>query len=170
VKQRLSIRREGELWLIESDAAKVHVKHSKGITYLEQLVLQAGREVHVLVLVGADYGPSDAGEILDAQAKAEYQRRLELVDARLEHARSLGDDRGVARARTELDAIAEQLAGAVGLGGRDRRAASNVERARINVQRRLKDTLESVTAANPSLGRYLQATVKTGTFCSFLPL
>jgi hypothetical protein len=45
-----------------------------------------------------------------------------------------------------------------------------VERARINVQRRLKDTLESVAAADAALGRYLQATVKTGTFCSFMPI
>jgi len=168
--QTLSVRREGELWLIESNGTVVRVKHSKGIVYLEQLVLQVGRELHVLVLVGAEGGASDAGEILDARAKAEYQRRLELCDARLEQARSLGDDRGVARARTELDALAEQLAAAVGLGGRDRRAASNVERARINVQRRLKDTIDSVSAADAALGRYLQATVKTGTFCSFMPL
>jgi hypothetical protein len=168
--EALSVRREGELWRVESKGATVHLKHSKGITYLEQLVLHAGRELHVLVLVGAEHGASDAGEILDARAKAEYQRRLELLDARLEQARSLGDERGVAQARTELDALAEQLATAVGLGGRDRRAASNVERARINVQRRLKDTIESVSAADASLGRYLQATVKTGTFCSFMPI
>jgi hypothetical protein len=37
------------------------------------------------------------------------------------------------------------------------------------VQRRLKDTIESVTAVDGALGRYLQATVKTGTFCSFMP-
>jgi hypothetical protein len=168
--QGLSVRREGELWLIEWSGAEVRVKHSKGIVYLEQLVLQVGRELHVLVLVGAEQGASDAGEILDTRAKAEYQRRLELCDAQLEQARSLGDDRGVARARTELDALAEQLATAVGLGGRDRRAASNVERARINVQRRLKDTIDSVLAADAALGRYLQATIKTGTFCSFMPL
>jgi tetratricopeptide (TPR) repeat protein len=169
-RRELSLRREGELWLIEADGTAVRLKHSKGIVYLEQLVLQVGRELHVLVLVGAEHGASDAGEILDVRAKAEYQRRLELVDARLEQARSLGDDRGVEQARSELDALAEQLAAAVGLGGRDRRAASNVERARINVQRRLKDTIDSVMAADASLGRYLQATVKTGTFCSFMPL
>jgi len=169
-RSELCVRREGELWLVEADGAAVRLKHSKGMVYLEQLVLQVGRELHVLVLIGAEHGASDAGEILDARAKADYQRRLELVDARLEQARSLGDDRGVDQARAELDALAEQLAAAVGLGGRDRRAASNVERARINVQRRLKDTIESISATDASLGRYLQATVKTGTFCSFMPL
>jgi non-specific serine/threonine protein kinase len=169
-RSELCVRREGELWLVEANGVEVRLKHSKGMVYLEQLVLQVGRELHVLVLIGAEHGASDAGEILDTRAKADYQRRLELVDARLEQARSLGDDRGVDQARAELDALAEQLAAAVGLGGRDRRAASNVERARINVQRRLKDTIESISATDASLGRYLQATVKTGTFCSFMPL
>lgn len=58
----------------------------------------------------------------------------------------------------------------MGLGGRDRRAASNVERARINVQRRLKDTVDIVAKADPALGRYLAAAIKTGTFCSFSPI
>jgi hypothetical protein len=137
---------------------------------LEQLVLHAGRELHVLVLVGAEHADGDAGAILDARAKAQYQERIQLLDDRIELARSLGDERGVAKARSELDAVAEQLARAVGLGGRDRRAASNVERARINVQRRLKDTIAVVSAQDAALGRYLQATVNTGTFCSFIPL
>ena len=166
----LTVHRDGELWVIEFGATMVRLKHSKGAAYLEQLVLHVGRELHVLALIGAEHGAGDAGPILDARAKAEYGHRLEVVDARLELARSLGDERGVDQARLELDALAEQLAGAVGLGGRDRRAASTVERARINVQRRLKDTLESVGAADAALGRYLQATVKTGTFCSFMPL
>ena len=70
----------------------------------------------------------------------------------------------------QLDALAEQLAYAVGLGGRDRRAASQVERARLNVQRRLKDTIDAVTSQDPATGRYLAAAIKTGTFCSFSAL
>jgi len=62
-RKGLSLRREGELWLIETEGATVRLKHSKGIVYLEQLVLQVGRELHVLV--GAEHGASDAGEILD---------------------------------------------------------------------------------------------------------
>ncbi|HEX6277669.1 MAG TPA: hypothetical protein VFZ53_31720, partial [Polyangiaceae bacterium] len=165
-----SLRREGELWSIELGKSVVRLKNAKGLSYLEQLVLHSGRELHVLVLVGAEHAGGDAGAILDARAKTEYQKRIQLLDDRIELARSLGDEQGVARARGELDAVAEQLAAAVGLGGRDRHAASNVERARINVQRRLKDTIASIAALDPSLGRYFQATVKTGTFCSFIPL
>jgi hypothetical protein len=167
---RLSLRREGDVWAVEAGSSVFRLKHSKGLAYLEQLISQSGREVHVLVLVGVEHGEGDAGAILDARAKAEYQRRIEVLDDRLELARSLGDEQGVAKARSELDALAEQLAAAVGLGGRDRRAASNVERARINVQRRLKDSIESISAVDRALGRYLQRTIKTGTFCSFQPI
>jgi tetratricopeptide (TPR) repeat protein len=170
VRAELSLSREGELWVVALGASTVRLKNSKGLSYLEQLVLHPGRELHVLVLVGAEHADGDTGAILDAQAKSDYQRRIQLLDDRIELARSLGDEHAVARARTELDALAEQLASAVGLGGRDRHAASNVERARINVQRRLKDTIAGVSALDASLGRYLQATIKTGTFCSFIPL
>lgn len=48
-------------------------------------------------------------------------------------------------------------------------AASSVERARINVQRRVKDAIASIADCDPELGRYLTATMKTGTYCSFTP-
>jgi non-specific serine/threonine protein kinase len=169
-RRSLALRREGDVWVVDADAKTIRLRHTKGFAYLEQLVAHAGRELHVLVLVGAEHGDGDAGAILDARAKAEYQRRISDLDERIEHARALGDDQGVARARAELDAVAEQLAAAVGLGGRDRRAASRVSRARINVQRRLKDAIAAIAALDATLGRYLKATIKTGTFCSYQPL
>ena len=66
--------------------------------------------------------------------------------------------------------IEKQLARAVGLGGRDRKAASNVERARVNVQRRLKDAVRRIAEHDGALGRYLDATVRTGTYCVYRPV
>ena len=45
-----------------------------------------------------------------------------------------------------------------------------VERARVNVQRRIKDAIKRLASEDESLGRYLEATVRTGTFCSYVPL
>ena len=166
-----TLRREGDVWALQPEAGPVvRLKHGKGLAYLDQLVAQSGGEVHVLVLIGAEHGDGDGGAILDARAKAEYQARIATLEDRIEVARSLGNDRALDQARQELDALAEQLASAVGLGNRDRRAPSNVERARINVQRRLKDTIDAVAAQDPALGRYLAAAIKTGTFCSFSPV
>jgi hypothetical protein len=46
---------------------------------------------------------------------------------------------------------------------------SDIERARINVQRRLKDTLERIGAHEPALARYLTLALHTGTYCCFDP-
>jgi tetratricopeptide (TPR) repeat protein len=163
--------REGDVWAIESPSGSVfRLKHSKGLSYLNELLAHPGQELHVLSLVGLDHGAGDAGPILDARAKAEYRTRLDALEDEISEADGFGDIGRANRAREELEVLAQQLAGAVGLGGRDRRAASDSERARINVQRRLKDAIESVGDCDADLGRYLAATVKTGTYCSFTPL
>jgi hypothetical protein len=65
--------------------------------------------------------------------------------------------------------LAAELARGVGLGGRDRRAGGAAERARVNVQRRLKDALDRISAADAELGRHVSRSVRTGTFCCYEP-
>jgi len=106
---------------------------------------------------------------LDARAKAEYRERLDDLHEQLREAEQFGDPGRRQRAQEELDALAEQLARAVGAGGKDRLIASDIERARINVQRRLRDTLERIGAHDAELARYLAAALQTGTYCCFDP-
>jgi hypothetical protein len=167
----LSLRREGDFWTLASSAGSlVRLRHSKGVGYLQALLEQPGRQLHVLELAGIDLPTGDAGAVLDPRAKAQYRERLADLRAELAEAERFGDALRAERSSAEIEAISEQLASAVGLGGRDRRAASDVERARINVQRRLKDVLERVSAADPALGRQLRAALETGTYCSYQPL
>jgi hypothetical protein len=168
---QLALSREGDVWVVTSStSAPFRVKHAKGIEYLDHLVRTPGREVYVLILGGAGEGPEDAGAILDDRAKQAYGRRVEELEDQLDEAERLGDRGRASRAREELEAVAEQLASAVGLGGRDRKAASNVERARVNVQRRLKDAIRRIAEHDAALGRYLDATVRTGTYCVYRPV
>jgi hypothetical protein len=166
----LAISREGDVWLVTATGAPFRVKHAKGMEYLDYLLRNPGREVYVLALASAGEGPEDAGAILDDRAKQAYRRRVEELDHQLVEAEELGDRGRATRAREELEAVAEQLARAVGLGGRDRKAASNVERARVNVQRRLKDAVRRIAEHDGALGRYLDATVRTGTYCVYRPV
>jgi len=108
--------------------------------------------------------------VLAAPAKAEYEQRLEALREQIAEAERFNDAGRVDSAREEIEQLAAQLAGAVGLGGRDRREKSDAERARINVQRRLKDAIASITECDLALGRYLAATVKTGTYCCYTPV
>ena len=79
------------------------------------------------------------------------------------------DIAGAAKAHEEMDFIAQELSSAVGLGGRDRKAASNSERARVNVTRTIKLAVQKIGENDPDLGHYLSRAIKTGTFCSHEP-
>lgn len=74
-----------------------------------------------------------------------------------------------ARAAEELEFITQELASAVGLGGRDRRAASASERARVNVTRAIKAAFDRLDDTAPKLAAHLRSTVRTGTFCVYEP-
>src|SRR5262249_1204499 len=107
--------------------------------------------------------------ILDAPAKAAYQQRLSALRDELVEAERNNDPGQAERARTEMDAITEQLAAAVGLGGRDRQAASSSQRARSPVTKVVKAALNRISDHHAALGRHLTMSIKTGTFCSYAP-
>ena len=171
-----TFRRDGEYWSIAFDGRSFRLRDSKGLRYLARLLADPGTEVHVFDLVGWEddrraerAAIGDAGGVLDATAKAAYRARLEELRAELEEAESWNDPERAARAKQEIDFLAHELAGAVGLGGRDRKAVSASERARVNVTRAIKSALIRVSEQDDALGRHLEATVKTGTFCSYEP-
>jgi hypothetical protein len=62
-----------------------------------------------------------------------------------------------------------ELAGAVGLGGRGRRIGSDVERARVGVTQAIRTALGRIREQSAQLGAHLDRTVRTGTFCSYVP-
>jgi hypothetical protein len=164
----LVVAREGELWSLRAGGRRILLGDAKGLGYLEALVQEPHRAMHVLELAGIDVA-GDAGPVLDQKAKEAYRARAEDLRAELEEATANGDLGRIERARRELDLLGGELARAFGLGGRDRRAASAAERARINVQRRLKDVIRRVAEQDAALGRHLDFSVKTGLFCVYAP-
>src|SRR5262249_60891645 len=81
----------------------------------------------------------------------------------------LNDPLRAARARAELEFLRDQIAGAVGLGGRDRKAASHSERARLMVTKAIKASLTRIRARDAALGRHLATSIKTGACCAYDP-
>jgi len=179
-------RREGDYWSVIFEGRTVRVRDLKGMRYLARLLADPGREYHVLDLVAAETGSGaqvdssqaaglprsalgDAGESLDAQAKDAYRRRLAEIDDDLEQARAIGDAERAAQADTERDFLVQELARAFGLGGRDRRAASTSERARAAVTRAVRQAMTRITEHHPQLGEHLSRTIRTGTYCAYVP-
>lgn len=187
-----TLRRAGDYWTVTTPRGSVHVRDAKGVQHLAALLMQPGRRVHVLDLGGgAGGGPGqplaagadeldeagieytsgfgDAGEILDDTAKDAYRRRLRELDGLIDEAEQRNDIGRASQLVDERDMLVSQLTQAVGLGGRDRRAASASERARVNVTRAIRTAIRRIGEFDAAVGRYLDDTVVTGTYCVFDP-
>jgi len=185
-------RREGEYWTISYEGPVVRLRDAKGLRHLARLLSHPGQEFHAVDLEAAEGQPGqaapvgprdraggdelavrpdlgDAGVLLDATAKAAYRARLGELRAELEEAEGFNDPARATRARQEMEFLVAELARAVGLGGRDRRAASHAERARLNASRAIRAAMANLAEANPALGRHLAATIRTGRYCSYTP-
>ena len=185
-------RKEGEFWTIACCDKTFRLKDVRGLAYIAYLLGHPREEFHVLSLASKSRGTQDdlaypangeqavqsdltvgrlgdAGEMLDAQAKADYKRRIAELREQLEEARERGQLELVDRLEDEIEAVGRELSRAVGLGGRDRRAASAAERARINITRAIKVAIERIAEHNPALAALLTSSIRTGTFCTYTP-
>src|SRR6266850_1815734 len=169
-------RKEGEYWTIAFEGSAFRLRDATGLRYVATLLGQPGREHHALDLASSTSSEGerrqvagDAGPILDAAAKAQYHARLVELDEELREAEQRDDRERMARADEERALLLEQLAFAVGLGGRDRKAASNAERARVSVTRAIRRVLDRIADRSPALGAHLTATIRTGQYCAYTP-
>jgi tetratricopeptide (TPR) repeat protein len=171
----LSMEHAGDTWLLSYGNVEFHLKDVRGVRILAALVQQPGREFHVLDLSQErnteteviDRG--DAGELIDEEARRQYRARVLALREELEEAERWNDSGRAERAREELSMIEQELAAAVGLGGRKRRAGAAAERARINVQRRIRDAIRRIESYHPGLAKHLERSVRTGAFCVYEP-
>ena len=181
-----ALRREGDYWSLSFEDHTVALRDLKGLHYLARLLAHPGREFHVLDLVAggvtrADAPPDtsdpeltssgwgDSGVLLDAQAKDAYRRRLAEIDEDIEDARLLNDSGRILQAEAERDFLIRELTRAVGLSGRDRRAGSASERARVSVTRAVRYAMSRIRQHDPPLGEHLDRAIRTGIYCVYLP-
>jgi hypothetical protein len=190
-------RKEGEYWAIGYGRKSFRLKDTKGLGHLAHLLQHPAAEFHVLDLAGGigsqreagetsqsglPHGDEDlekagihigslgdAGEMLDDQAKVAYRRRLSELREELEEAKELGNVERAEKAEAEIDALTSELSRAVGLGGRNRKAASASERARQSIAKTIKSVVERIAQSDARLGDILSRCIKTGTFCSYQP-
>jgi hypothetical protein len=164
--------RQGERWLVTWQGEALSLEDTKGMRFLARLIAEPGRRYHVFELLEVDATQVDlahAGELLDDAAIEAYRQRVHTLRAQADEHEAQGAEQATMAARLELEAIEDELSRALGLGGRKRRAGSAVEKARINVQRRIRDALRRIARTSPSLARYLDKATKTGTTCVFDP-
>ena len=170
---RLAMRLEAGVWQVETASTTFHLKRTKGADMLAALIETPGQAHHVLdLMTGGQRAAVDAGHagaLLDDGARAAYRERLASIDAELTEAQSWADRGRVERLEAEKEALTAELSRAFGLGGRKRTGGGASERARVNVQRRLKDAIKRIAAHDPDVGKWLERSVVTGTYCRFDP-
>jgi len=159
---RATLRREGDVWAIGLGGRTVNVPDSEGLRLIALLLARPGVEIHAAELA-AEIG-NGAGPPLDDAARASYRRRLTHLREAIEEAESSGDPARASGARAEMNFIEDELA-----GGADRGSASTAERARVRVTRAIRLATRRVGELDRSLGRELDATIRTGTFCAHEP-
>jgi hypothetical protein len=187
VVQKGVFRKEGEYWTAGYRGESFRLKDTKGLGYLAHLLRHPAVEFHVLDLArgiasqreedeisqprgdedlekaGIQIGSlGDAGEMLDEQAKSAYGRRLSELRGELEEAKEVGNIERAEQAEEEIDALTKELSRAVGLGGRNRRAASATERAGQSVTKTIKAGLERIAQSDARSGRRLRAMHQDG--------
>jgi uncharacterized membrane protein len=192
-------RKEGEYWAIGYGKKSFRLKNTKGLGYLAHLLRHPTVEFHVLDLAGGVAGQreddetnqfmhglprgeqdleragihignlGDAGEMLDEQAKVAYRRRLSELREKLDEAKGVGNVERAEEAEQEIDALTSELARAVGLSGRNRRAASASERARQSISKTIKSVVERIAQSDARLGNIFSRCIKTGNFCCYQP-
>ena len=165
----------GEYWTICFDGSPFQLRDERGLGYIAILLAHPNEQIHALELVapGDDrvhrLGFSSADPLLDDQAKAAYRTRLADLREELDEAESWGDSERAATLSAELGFLTDELARAVGLGGRDRLAATPAERARISVTKAIRRATAKVAKHDSLLGEHLAVAIRTGTFCSYRP-
>jgi TolB-like protein/tetratricopeptide (TPR) repeat protein len=142
------------------------VKDMKGCRDLALLLSSPCERLHVIDIAGRAL-EGDAGAVMDARARAECQRRRheleeEIADAEREH--DLGRREA---AQAELERLTESLLAALGIGGRPRKLGDPIEKARTAVTWRIRSAIKKIGEAHPELGRHLEHSIRTGTFCEY---
>ncbi len=163
---------EGDTWLFVLGNSQHRTKTMKGWSYISAIIAREGESIHVLELTSGAYRhevDGDAGEILDEQAKRAYATKALQLRKEIAEAEDHNDLGRLALLQTEFEQLTEELAYATGLGGRNRRAASNAQRARTAVKQAIRRAIASLKDSIPALAQHMEQHLKTGILCSYSP-
>ncbi len=159
---------EAGLWTLDFAGKQVQMAELKGFYDLARLLEQPHTAIHCSALMGALV--LEQGEVLlDEKAKKAYQRRIHDLQQEIEEATKFNDTARAASLQDEYDQFLEHLSQSLGKGGRSRTVSGTLEKARTAVTWRIRSAIKKIAEAHPALGRHLEVSVKTGTFCEYNP-
>jgi len=168
-RTRAVFRLEDRLWHAGFQGRGVRLQAVKGLADVAVLLGRPGEPVHCLELAGRTSPADRSDALLDPEGKRRLRERVGDLQSELDEAEAANDVARAEKARAELETLVDSLAGALGIGGRARPLGCGVEKARTAVTWRIRSALKKVAAVHPSLGKHLENSVRTGTWCSYEP-
>jgi hypothetical protein len=111
----------------------------------------------------------DAGERLDARARADYEKRLRDAREELAEATRLNDLGRIDRLGQEIEWLEGEMSRGFGLGTRTRRTGAASERARLAVTKAIRYAIDRLGEHDAELAEHLRLGVRTGFLCCYAP-
>ncbi len=177
-----SLRRRGKLWELVYDNQLETIPHRVRMLYLAHLLQHPGRTFRAMELVALAEGhlPTtrtgnedlaalasstgyDNEDLVDREARQQYQRRIEELDAK-KGSLGLSDAE-----EHELQTIRDHLAGALGIRGKPRKVVAQSERARSSVWHALQRVYQAIEEVLPRMAQYLRNSIVRGSDFSYHP-
>jgi tetratricopeptide (TPR) repeat protein len=161
-------RKEEGIWKLGLLGNTAIMKDMKGLQDIQTLLMNPGKDIYVLDLIGgmeADKGV----EILDDQARKEIQEKIRILTEDLEEAEVQQNYEQISKLRQEYDTLVDHLSASLGKGGRSRNVGSSVEKARSAITWRIRSSTKKMEPIHPKLSRHLSNSIKPGTYCTYQP-
>jgi hypothetical protein len=185
----------GDYWTISFNQKTVIIKNSKGMRYIDYLIRNKGKEIHVVELFYA-IEPPDINRIdhnLSSMSEDELEamglskaitgektermspnsnniikNRLATIAEKIEEAIEFGDEESQIKLENEQEKILKQLTSDYGLSGKSRNPNSLVEQIRKNITKSIIREKNKLKQKYPEFALHLIC-LKTGTFCCYQP-
>ncbi|MCP5408346.1 MAG: hypothetical protein H6963_03490 [Chromatiaceae bacterium] len=186
----------GDHWSITYEGQTSTFSNTKGLRYIAWLIQNQGKEIHVSHLyyainpqdasiTDADFSAmsidqleeqslkvsdlGDAGDAMTPEGRNRIEAEVRRLQEKIDEAVEFGDAERRAELKSEQEKILRYLADETGLGGRSRKASSNVERIRKAVSNRINDAIQKIGKHHVSLSHHLSTKIQTGTQCRYAP-
>lgn len=148
--RRVTVVREGALWRVSWGASTIHVRDSKGMQFLSEVVRAPGRELHVRQVAG-----------IDGLAEVERARLADLREL-AEEAERHGDELRLAAVRARIEAVLEEVARSA--------RKEDTEKLRQSVTKRIREAIKRIGEGDARIGAHLDQAVRTGVYCAYMPV
>lgn len=154
-------------WTVRFEGVSANIPALLGMSYIHELLsrrdhLYEVMELEAVVKCRTQIEQGTTGENLDQQSRDEIQAEYDLLTEQLADAEHSGNSEDAATIQLKIQALADRLSEATGLGGRIREDGNMKERARQRVSKAITDSIKEIKKQHSALAAHLKKTIRRG--------